>query len=65
MIASYLNTPAPLTVADALAMCVVSAGLGAALVVVVLILWIKLNLWLEDRQAEEDRIAGRTILHRI
>jgi len=65
MIASFLNAPAPLTAADALTMCLVSAAVGAALVVIVLILWIKVRIWIDARQAEEERIAGRTVLKRV
>ena len=65
MIASFLNTPAPLTAADAMAMCMVSAALGAGMVVVVLILWIKIRVWIDTRQAEEDRRAHRTVLKRV
>lgn len=65
MIAEILNAPAPLTAADAIGMCVASAVAGAALVILILIAWIKILQWSETRQAEEDRLVGRTILKRI
>ena len=65
MIADLLNAPAPLTAADAVAMCLVSAAVGAALIVIVLIAWIKIRLWIEDRQVDRALRTNRTILHRI
>lgn len=57
-----LSTPAPLTAADALAMCVASAAVGAAIVIVILILWIECR----RRDAlQRERIASRTILQRM
>ena len=65
MISDLLNSPAPLTAADALAMCLVSAAVGALLVVILFYLWIWWLLWLGKRAGQRDRASDRTILKRV
>jgi hypothetical protein len=62
---TMLTAPAPLTAADALAMCLVSACVGACLLLVVLIVWIRIRIWLDVRRAERERQESRTVLKRI
>lgn len=53
------------TAVDAIAMCLVSACLGAGIVVAGLLIWIHVQTRLHEKRTERQRRADRTILHRI
>ena len=55
------NIPAPLTAADALALSIVSACVGAIIVIIVLIIWVKIIDARAARYHRNHYLTGRTI----